>query len=214
MKYFLSSLGCSKQPWFSLSFSNNASKQHGLLSGCQQYSLCPMLKLFLLAISYHWTANHGNFKLQEFLWFIRVKVFCSSDLRSALLHYKLFPVLKPADSLIHTESYPVVPAGFRLYVLLLCLWVNFSSILYEKSKTTACEHDQDAHLAYLPAFSLFPQGKQADMNSWKTAYQLCYQENVLSCCPLYFFLKPIPSALPLCPHFDLPTIKAAISTAM
>lgn len=87
-----------------------------------------------LGISYCWTANHMNFKLQKFLQFICIKVFCSSDLRSAVLHCKSFPVLKPADSLIHTESHPVVPTVFCLYVLLLCLWANFSNILHKESK--------------------------------------------------------------------------------
>lgn len=191
---FLSSLGCWKQPWFSLSFFNNANREHGLHSGCQHYSLCPMLKFFLLAILYCCTANHRNFKLQEFLTVYSHYSLLLQWLRSAVLHYKSFPVLKPADSLIHTESYPVVPIGFRLYVL-LCLWVNFLSILYKETKD-CCTWTWPGCMLTLPAcIQVLSPRKTGSFECVKnSACQFFYQKNVLSC-PLS--PSPVPSPPPV-----------------
>lgn len=174
-----------------------------------QHSLYSMLKFFLLAISYCWTANHKNFKLQKFLRFICITVFCFSDLKSAVWLYRSFPVLKPAHSPIHTESYQT---RFHLRVLLLCLWVNFSNIMCKETK----DMNMTRMHVCLTCRIQFPF-------PWKTCWfeclknsacELCYKKNIPSCSYPLFFLNPIPSALARSLSFCLPTMKVAIGEAM
>lgn len=191
---FLSSLGCWKQPWFSLSFFNNTNREHGLHSGCQQYSLCPMLKFFLLAISYCCTANHRNFKLQEFLRFIHITVFCSSDLGLLFYttnHSQFSSLLTHWFILNHIQWFQLVFV-FMYYFA----FESISQAFYtKKPKTVAREHDQGACLPYLPAFRSFPPGKQVDLNAWKTL-RVNSVTRKMSCpvlCPPVLSLSPTPT---------------------
>lgn len=94
---------------------------------------------------------------------------------------------------------------FQLVSVFMYYYFAFESVSQafctKKSKTAACEHDQDAHLPYLSAFSSFPPGKQVDLNAWKTLHVNSVTRKMSCPAPPFIFFKPHPINSDTLPFF-------------